>query len=83
MDRSRALVDVAARPDVLEALARATGGSAMRMEEPSGRIPLSSRREERVESVTLTPLWRTWWAWGLVVSLLCCEWWLRRRWGLA
>lgn len=83
VDRSREMADVAARPEVLEALARHSGGEMLALEGGRGRIGLTAQREERVESVTLEPLWRTWWAWALVAGLLCVEWWLRRRWGLA
>ncbi len=84
VDRSREMRDVAARPGLLAALARAGGGEVLALDQPSrGRLPFRAEREERVESTRITPLWRSWPAWALVAGLLCVEWWLRRRQGLA
>ena len=54
-----------------------------RVNEGFPRLPFAEKREVRVESATVRPLWRTWWASGLIAGLFSTEWWLRRRWGLA
>jgi uncharacterized membrane protein len=83
VDATRELADASVDVGVLEALATATGGSVRRVDEDFPRLPFARDREVRVESASVRPLWRTWWAWSLVAGLFSVEWWLRRRWGLA
>ncbi len=77
------MLDAAPRPELLQAIAAATGGSVI---EPGDNLAkLSFRDPERVEvgQRTTRPLWDTW----MVLAALCVvvglEWTLRRRWGYA
>ena len=83
VDESQELADAAIHDDVLRALAQATGGRVMRLEDDDPDLDLGLERDVRVEAATVFPLWRTWPTWGVVAGLACVEWWLRRRWGLA
>ncbi len=83
LDASRELADAAIDPQLLQALASATGGSVRRVDEGFPRLPFARDREVRVESASVRPLWRSWWSWTLIAGLFSLEWWLRRRWGLA
>ena len=79
-DRSLEQLDVGARPDVLAAISRATGGEAL-----LGHTP--ERLLERVKGLSLArqsdPYWEDVFArplvLGLIVGLLGLEWFLRRR----
>jgi hypothetical protein len=83
VDPGGELADAAVDLPLLEALAAATGGGRVqRLADDDLDVPFAAERDVRVDSVRSYPLWRTWWAWGLVVGLACTEWWLRRRWGL-
>ena len=82
-DRAGEMADASVHAEIVEALASATGGKVLSAQDLRAALPLSARREERLESAHVRPLWRTWWAWSLVAGLACTEWWLRRRWGLA
>jgi uncharacterized membrane protein len=83
LDAGRELADASVNPELLRALASASGGSVRRLDEGFPRLPFARSRDVRVESASVRPLWRTWWAWSLVAGLFSLEWWLRRRWGLA
>lgn len=72
------------RPDLLEKIARATGGRFAAIEDGSfGDIELNERKSYRVESSTTRPLLANWWVLSALVILLGIEWWMRRRWGFS
>lgn len=68
------------RPDVLAALA-STGQGKMVTPEDVTSLEFIDHKVERVHRQKTEPLWNTWWAILLVVSLASSEWWLRRRQG--
>ena len=83
LDASRELGNAAVDVELLERLAEVSAGLVRRVDEGFPRLPFAEEREVRVESASVRPLWRSWWAFGLIAGLFSLEWWLRRRWGLA
>ncbi len=77
------LQDLAPRPDLLEALAQASGGK--KLAETDSLTGLPFRDPERVEvgQRTTRPLWDTWPVLAALCALVGLEWVLRRRWGYA
>lgn len=65
----------------LEAVARVTGGKDL-TGQLQPQLSLKSRAETGLSQRTVVPLWDKLPAFGLLLSLLCVEWLLRRRWGL-
>ena len=79
---SAELVDPAPRPDLLEAIAKATGGSVHRL--PASRLPDLSFVDPDVVEVGRkknVDLWDRWTWLALLAGSLAIEWSLRRRWG--
>jgi hypothetical protein len=76
------LSDASVRPDLLEQIARATGGSAYRLPLSSlPGIPLLEPPLVEVGRSKDQPLWDRWYYLIVLVSLLGVEWLLRRRFG--
>jgi uncharacterized membrane protein len=77
------LTDARRNDDVLERLARETGGA--RVSADQGRT-LRDRLVAAAAAASRPPvqreLWQTPWMLALIVGMLCVEWGLRRRWGL-
>ncbi len=77
------LEDVSPRPELLEALAKATGGARISESDSLTALPFHDPNRVEVGQRTTRPLWDTW----LVLLALCLvvgsEWLLRRRWGYA
>lgn len=73
----------APRPDLLEAVAKATSGKRIGAGDRLTSLPFKDPRRVEVGQRTSRPLWDRW----PVLALLCCivgaEWTLRRRWGYA
>ncbi|MCG3174161.1 MAG: hypothetical protein GMKNLPBB_02385 [Myxococcota bacterium] len=79
---SREMQRVAPRPDVLEAIARASGGVYQPLPDGSlDRLPLLDPEIARVDRKEHHPLWNTWIFLALIAACLGVEWFLRRKWG--
>ncbi len=82
-DREGELEDPAVRPELMAAVAAATGGVVLEGPAPDPRE--MTRRDEDVEGAldrTIEPLWARPWMLGLLMLPLGIEWVLRRRMGL-
>lgn len=76
------LRDVRPRPDLLEAIAQATGGTHHRMTPARRSVPpFQPARVVEVDRRAVIDLWNHPAILLLFVLLLGTEWWLRRRWG--
>lgn len=74
--------DTAPRPDLLSALAEATGGAYAAL--PGGGLPdlaLSDPEIVEIGRRKAIPVWDRWWVLGALALSLGLEWVLRRRWG--
>jgi hypothetical protein len=79
--------DLRADEELLRAAAEASGGSFRNLvrEQPPAQLGVVGTPVERVIARRSEPFWRgsrAWGAYGVVVGLLCVEWWLRRRRGV-
>ncbi len=70
------------RPEILRALADASGGTFRTVTEPFDEIPLETEQRVEVDRSRQIPLWDDVPWLFLLVGLLGAEWWLRRRAGL-
>jgi hypothetical protein len=77
------LLQPAPRPELLELVAKATGGRVI--DEGTSLTGLPFRDPERVEvgQRVTRPLWDTWTVLALLAAVVGAEWVLRRRWGYA
>lgn len=74
----------APRPDLLDKIARATGGRSSSVERGSlAGLNIDSERRYRVEASTNRPLLSNWWLLAGLIGLLVAEWWTRRYWGFS
>jgi uncharacterized membrane protein len=77
------LLQPAPRPDLLESIAKATGGRLIDEKTALASLPLRDPERVEVGQRVTRPLWDRW----VVLALLClvagAEWILRRRWGYA
>ena len=74
--------DAAPRPDLLSAIAEATGGRASAL--PGGGIPDLALADPEVVEIgrrKSVPIWDRWWYLAALAGTLAAEWTLRRRWG--
>jgi hypothetical protein len=72
----------APRGDILEDIARATGGVFARIEDASlADLELRDQERFRVDATVTRPLLERWWVLTFLILLLGVEWWTRRRWG--
>jgi uncharacterized membrane protein len=74
--------DAAPRPDLLSAVAEATGGAFSAL--PDGDLPDLKLDEPDVVEIgrrKAVPIWDRLWTLGLLAGALATEWVLRRRWG--
>ncbi|MEM9113090.1 MAG: glutamine amidotransferase [Myxococcota bacterium] len=67
------------RPQLLEAMAKASGGSFTRISEPLPELELEEARRVEVDRSRVVPLWDGFPFLLLLTALLGLEWWLRRR----
>jgi uncharacterized membrane protein len=74
--------NVLPRPQVLEALAQATGGQAVSGDGSPHNFVFNKRVIEEVTGVRDLPLWDNWPALALTIGVLVLGWFLRRKWGL-
>ncbi|BDG06116.1 glutamine amidotransferase [Anaeromyxobacter oryzae] len=74
--------DVAPRPELMSAIAEATGGRASAL--PGGDLPDLALQEADVVEIgrrKAVPIWDRWWTLAALAGALAAEWVLRRRWG--
>jgi uncharacterized membrane protein len=74
--------DAAPRPDLLSAIAQATGGRFTAL--PGGGLPALELADPELVEIgrrKAVPLWDRWWYLGALAIVLAGEWVLRRRWG--
>jgi uncharacterized membrane protein len=74
--------DAAPRPDLLQAVAEATGGRASVL--PGGGLPDLALADPEVVEIgrrKSVPIWDRWWYLAALAATLAVEWTLRRRWG--
>jgi uncharacterized membrane protein len=74
--------DAAPRPELLSALAEATGGGYSAL--PGGDLPDLKLAEADVVEIgrrKSVPIWDRWWYLAALAAILAGEWILRRRWG--
>ncbi len=74
--------DAVPRPDLLAAIAEATGGAASVL--PGGGLPALALTDPEVVEVGRRkdqPIWDRWWFLAALAATLGAEWVLRRRWG--
>ncbi len=76
------LSDASVRPELLEEVAKATGGKAFRLPQLSlASVPLLDPPVVEVGRAKDQPLWDRWYYLVVLVALLGAEWMLRRRFG--
>ncbi len=75
------LADATPRPELLAALAKATGGAHWNNPERIGVLPLVDPETVEVGRHKDIPLWDRWYWLGLFAAAIGAEWFLRRRWG--
>ena len=74
--------DAAPRPELLSAVAEATGGAFSAL--PGGDLPDLRLADPEVVEIgrrKAVPIWDRWWYLAAIAGLLAGEWILRRRWG--
>jgi len=71
------------RPELLEALARMSGGSLLQSPGDVDELDLPEAHRVRVHRAKRVPLWDNAWTLLLIAAVLASEWWLRRRWGFS
>ncbi|MGC3997006.1 MAG: glutamine amidotransferase [Anaeromyxobacter sp.] len=74
--------DAAPRPQLLQAVAEATGGAFSAL--PGGDLPDLQLTDPEVVEIGRrkeVPIWDRWWALAALAAVLSAEWILRRRWG--
>jgi len=74
--------DAAPRPELLSAIAEATGGGFSAL--PDGGLPRLALADPEVVEVgrrKAVPLWDRWWTLAALAAAAAAEWVLRRRWG--
>ena len=69
-------------PELLESIAKATGGEVWKDSRAIKPEKLPQPRAWRVVGRRRLPLWDNWIAGGLLLFVLATEWFVRRRWGL-
>ena len=69
--------------ELLSSVATASGGKVLKTADDLAQVLKDVPVNVGPPVVKRSPLWSTWWLWGLVVGLLTVEWCWRRRLGLA
>ena len=77
------LEDLSPRPELLEALAKATGGKRISASDSLSSLPFHDPERVEVGQRTTRPLWDTWMVLAALCAVVGAEWLLRRRWGYA
>lgn len=70
------------RPEVLEALAQASGGRYLQIGQSLPEIELRDTRRVEIDRTRRVPIWDRWPFFVLLLGLVSVEWWFRRRGGL-
>ncbi len=86
-DQDLELDNAAADPSLVASLAKITESAGGKTASPESLSQVledlrKKRSEFDLEIQERVTLWDTWPFFLLLVALMCCEWWLRRRWGL-
>jgi uncharacterized membrane protein len=74
--------DAAPRPELLSAIAQATGGAFSAL--PDGGLPELRLADPEVVEIgrrKAVPMWDRWWTLAALAAVVAAEWILRRRWG--
>lgn len=75
--------DTAARPEELAQLTRATGGVIFPINQPRALLDvINTEIQARRSHTSSEPAWDQWWVFAAIVTILCAEWFWRRRGGL-
>lgn len=77
------LQELSPRPDLLDAVALASGGHRITASESLMSLPLRDPQRVEVGQRTTKPLWDTWTVLLALCAVVGTEWVLRRRWGYA
>ena len=80
---SAELLQPAPRPDILEAIARATRGRVISSSDRLSDLPFRDPERVEVGQRTTKPLWDTLAVLAALCAIAGLEWTLRRRWGYA
>lgn len=70
------------RPEILEAVARASGGRYLEIDEGLPEIRLKDSRRVEIDRTRRVPIWDRWPFFVALLGLVSLEWWFRRRGGL-
>ncbi len=70
------------RPSILRALAEASGGAYVDIDDALPTVDIRDPRRVEVDRTRQVPIWDTWPILGLLLLVVGAEWWLRRRAGL-
>lgn len=70
------------RPEVLEALAQASGGRYIQIDETLPEVELKDTRRVEIDRTRRVPIWDRWPFFVALLGLVSLEWWFRRRGGL-
>jgi hypothetical protein len=73
--------DAAPRPELLRAIAEATGGRFARVDQRLADVSLAEPEVVEVGRRKDVPIWDRGWFFAALVATLAAEWVLRRRWG--
>jgi len=80
---TRELVEAAPRPEILQAMAKATGGKVIDSGDQLSALPWRDPALVEVGQRTSKPLWDNWKVLLVLCIVVGAEWTLRRRWGYA
>lgn len=75
-------MEVMPRPDLLEAISKATGGVTITPHEDPEGFSFSRRSAQQVIGTRDVPLWDNAMVFGVAFAMLAIGWYLRRKWGL-
>lgn len=70
------------RPEVLKALAEASGGAYVDIDDRLPELEIKDARRLEVDRTRRIPVWDTFFALTVLLALAASEWWIRRRAGL-
>jgi hypothetical protein len=73
------MADLRARPELMKRLARETGGESVQLRDLPGLLERISQHPVREQWAETRSLWDRWPTLGMLIILLCAEWFLRRR----
>jgi len=74
--------DLLLHPELLEALADASRGKILGLDQAADKIKFDKLELSEITSATDIPIWDNWLWWSMMVALFSLTWALRRYWGL-